>query len=841
MKKMMKCLMPLLMMLTMPGMLFLSPLHATLSVDPSSRQASLDFYNQNYLMANSPTTGWTGSFDSCDPGTTDENFKTAIVNRINYFRAMAGVPAGITLNATYNSKAQAAAFMMSVNSSLSHTPPSTWTCYSEEGREGAGNSNLYLGQFGWEAISGYIKDPGDGNHLVGHRRWILNAATQQMGTGDIPFTSRPAANALWVFDDHIFDPRPPTRHPFVAWPPPGFVPYTVVYPRWSFAYPDADFTRATITMTSGGTTLPTQKEPVENGYGDNTLVWLPNNLHNGADWPRPNADTTYRVFIDNVIVNGEVRSFSYDVTVFNPVAQDPITVSIDDARVTEGNEGNAHEIFTVTLSKAGTQTITVRYATSNGSAVQPEDYTPVSGTLSFASGETSKTVIVPVKGDTLFEADETLFLNLSNPINAALGRARGTAIIVNDDPAPPDWQAVDLATGSDNLTRLLWARSDNAFSAWLINADHKTYSSTPRYGPITDWKASNISVGGDGKRRILLNRSDKAAAVWTVDANGGFVSSPLFSPVGFGCRDIATAQNNTSRLLWVRGDEAFALWLLGTTNKFVSTPLYGPIAGWKAQAIGVGGDSKTRVLMVNGGQAAVWTVTVDATGNFSSTPAYAPTGFACRHMAVGSDNKPRLLWVRGDEAFAVWTLDSAGNIKSTPLYGPIPGWKTRAISVGADGKTRVLLNRTDGQAAVWILDDAGNLNSTPGYGPFPVGTRSMQLLAKTGPAPSVIIKGPAPSPLVLSTAVATPGPNGAITLRFSGDLEAKSSSDVLRYTVTINGAVQTLTRATHQAESVTLHLDHPLQAGDEVRVWWQDLRDNANCTLSGSSDTFVVR
>ena len=76
----------------------------------------------------------------------------------------------------------------------------------------------------------------------------------------------------------------------------------------------------------------------------------------------------------------------------------------------------------------------VNYATANGTATAGSDYTATSGTLTFAAGETTKTVSVPVLGDTSVESDETFTLTLSNPAGATLGAAASaTATIVNDD------------------------------------------------------------------------------------------------------------------------------------------------------------------------------------------------------------------------------------------------------------------------------------------------------------------------------------------------------------------------------------------------------------------------
>jgi hypothetical protein len=285
-------------------------------VDTQSRAASREWYLTAYLGSVNSESGWTGNHATCDAGTTSEVFRASILRRINYFRSMAGLPLLVGFDPTYNAKAQSAALMMSVNRSLSHTPTSSWICYTEAGREGAGSSNLYLGPYGPEAISGYIYDPGGGNYFVGHRRWILYPPTQFMGTGDIPARDgRPASNALWVFDQaNMRGPRPETRETFVAWPPPGYVPYQVVYPRWSFGYPQADFSQATVMMTRNGQALAVQRNTPVNGYGDNTLVWEPLTSFGSA----PGADVRYQVTVSNANIAGQVRSFSYTVTIFNP-------------------------------------------------------------------------------------------------------------------------------------------------------------------------------------------------------------------------------------------------------------------------------------------------------------------------------------------------------------------------------------------------------------------------------------------------------------------------------------------------------------------------------------------
>ena len=284
--------------------------------DTQDRQEVVAFYQIEYLASEGIDSGWTGNVGSCVAGSTTAAFKEAILRRLNYFRAMAGVPALDGFLADYNNKAQAAALMMSAEGSLSHSPGSSWACYTTAGSEGAGSSNLYLGVYGPSAISGYILDPGSGNYPVGHRRWILYPQSKNLGTGDIPPSSGySAANALWVFDTaNMWGPRPATREAYVAWPPPGYVPYQVVYDRWSFAYAGADFSGASVVMSKNGSSLGLTVQPVVNGYGENTLVWEPNDNFSAS----PSADVSYEVTINNVVINGSPQSFSYEVIMIDP-------------------------------------------------------------------------------------------------------------------------------------------------------------------------------------------------------------------------------------------------------------------------------------------------------------------------------------------------------------------------------------------------------------------------------------------------------------------------------------------------------------------------------------------
>jgi len=110
-----------------------------------------------------------------------------------------------------------------------------------------------------------------------------------------------------------------------------------------------------------------------------------------------------------------------------------VNMSINDVTQAEGNTGATAFNFTVSLATASTGTVTVNYATANGTATAGSDYAATSGVLTFAPGQTSKTVTVNVTGDTTVEPNETFYVNLSGASGATIVDAQGAGTIVNDD------------------------------------------------------------------------------------------------------------------------------------------------------------------------------------------------------------------------------------------------------------------------------------------------------------------------------------------------------------------------------------------------------------------------
>lgn len=170
-------------------------------------------------------------------------------------------------------------------------------------------------------------------------------------------------------------------------------------------------------------------------FGPYDVSWSTLNVGNGSH--------TFRAIA--VDTAGNTASSSVIATVNNPSA-----MTIFDVSKLEGNAGLTPFSFRVDMSPARAETVTVRYATANGSALSGSDYTATSGVLTFLPGQTSKTVTVSVRGDTAVELDENFFVSLSNVSNAGvtITRAKGTGLIINDDQ--PSLRISDVTLGEGN-------------------------------------------------------------------------------------------------------------------------------------------------------------------------------------------------------------------------------------------------------------------------------------------------------------------------------------------------------------------------------------------------------
>lgn len=266
-------------------------------------------YQDNYLGSEVTNVGWTGNADNCNAGAVPQSVQDKVIQRINYFRRMVGLNDNTTLDASKFKMYQEAALIMKANKDLSHFPPKNWKCWTELGAKGAKTSNLSIG-FGinvnsTSALLNQMRDKGDNNIHVGHRRWILYSKAQQFSHGSTNNTM-----SLGVIGFAKNNTKIPE---YIAYPPKGYVPQKLVFNRWSFAISGADFSEATITMkdANGNLSLSVVSKTKKN-IGDNTIVWEPKNIVKNSE-----KDIQYTVTV-NGIKNAKKSSYTYNVTIIKP-------------------------------------------------------------------------------------------------------------------------------------------------------------------------------------------------------------------------------------------------------------------------------------------------------------------------------------------------------------------------------------------------------------------------------------------------------------------------------------------------------------------------------------------
>ena len=138
-------------------------------------------------------------------------------------------------------------------------------------------------------------------------------------------------------------------------------------------------------------------------------------------------------------------------------------------------------MFRCALNAASEKTITVDYATADGSATATNDYVSSTGTLTFNPGDTSKTISVTIVQDVIDELDETFSIGLSNPTNSAISAATGT-VTITDDEGTPTLSIADVATSDETAANLTATITLSGDSSQTVTVDWATADSTATAG-----------------------------------------------------------------------------------------------------------------------------------------------------------------------------------------------------------------------------------------------------------------------------------------------------------------------------------------------------------------------
>ena len=304
-------------------------------------------------------------------------------------------------------------------------------------------------------------------------------------------------------------------------------------------------------------------------------------------------------------------------------------LSIGDASVTEGDAGESATLtFTVTLSPAATLPVTVDWKTADGTATAGTDYTAGNGTLTFSTGENSKTVTVTVTGDDADEPNETFTVTLSNAPGATLGDATGTGTITDDDGPP----TVTLVLTPDSIVE---SGGVSTVTATLDHASSTATTVTVTVAPVDPAVSGDYTLSTDRVLTIPAHSLTSEGLVTitavdnTVDALGKEVT---VSATATNAQGVTAPQDVT---LTIEDDDAPALSIADASV-----------------AEGDSGTSATLTFTVTLAPAATLPVTVDwktADGTATAGTDYA-AGNGTLTFEAGDATKTVAVTVTGDDA-----------------------------------------------------------------------------------------------------------------------------------------------------------------------------------------------
>ncbi|MBK8172292.1 MAG: hypothetical protein IPK60_18370 [Sandaracinaceae bacterium] len=212
---------------------------------------------------------WNGSVATCNPGDMDAAWRGRVMRQVNLYRWLSGLSDTLNHDAALDSRSQQAALMMTAQMGISHTPDSSWPCYTAEGADAAGHSNLAGGNASVASIASYMVDGGNATTL-GHRRWILSNTVGPFGIGSTDLYS-----VLYVVNGAS------SGAAYAAWPSTGVMPiqaWTDSWGRsidetgWSVQSNSIDLSGATAIVTTDGETLATTTTHLLPNYGSSFAI-----------------------------------------------------------------------------------------------------------------------------------------------------------------------------------------------------------------------------------------------------------------------------------------------------------------------------------------------------------------------------------------------------------------------------------------------------------------------------------------------------------------------------------------------------------------------------------------
>jgi uncharacterized protein YhjY with autotransporter beta-barrel domain len=396
----------------------------------------------------------------------------------------------------------------------------------------------------------------------------------------------------------------------------------------------------------------------------------------GQTIPAGSSTYTFTVQVNGDLLNEPTETFFVNVTgVINAVVvdgqgvgtitnDDPLpSMSIDDVSVVEGNAGTVNAVFTVTLSAASGQTATVLYATADGTATQPADYTSTSGSLTFTPGQTTRTLTVPVIGETVPEANETFFVNLSGAANATISDNQGVGTITNDD-VPVTVSPGTLSNGA------------------VATAYNQTITAS----------------GGTGPYGFAITSGALPAGL-TLSAGGALTGTPT---AGGSFNFTVTATDSSAFPGPFSGSQAYTLTIAAPTLALPATPLAGGTLGvtYSAAITPASGGSAPYAYAVTAGALPGGLTLNASTGAISGTPSALGT---FNFSITATDSSTGTGPYTATQAYAITVIDeppTGGSSSLTVAYNAAATNVPLTLSGGAPTSLAIGMPPANGTAIV---------------------------------------------------------------------------------------------------------------------------------------------
>jgi uncharacterized protein YkwD len=235
---------------------------------------------------------WSGAVASCTAGDLSADARANALRLVNLYRWLAALPP-VDTDPTRNQNDQACALMMRANNMLSHTPPNTWTCWTQAGADGAGSSNISGGQ-AVSSVDSYMIDSGNAT-TIGHRRWILSNSLGPIGIGG---TDR--SSCLWTLSG-----TGRAAKPWMAWPAAGVIPLqamvgarggqqSVDVTGWTVQSDTINLAGAQVAVLADGVNQPVTVTQLDANYGSRYAIRF-----NPTGWTTQ-AGRTYAVAVTGI-------------------------------------------------------------------------------------------------------------------------------------------------------------------------------------------------------------------------------------------------------------------------------------------------------------------------------------------------------------------------------------------------------------------------------------------------------------------------------------------------------------------------------------------------------------